>query len=63
MELEVAKVEHIMKIKQDISSLDASIRDDEEDSVLSDFIEDEDTISPEESANTIVTELVVLIIS
>jgi RNA polymerase primary sigma factor len=50
MELEVSKVEHIMKIKQDISSLDASIRDDEEDSVLSDFIEDEDTISPEESA-------------
>lgn len=50
MELEVDKVEHIMKIKQDISSLDASIRDDEEDSVLSDFIEDEDTISPEESA-------------
>ena len=50
MELEVDKVEHIMKIKQDITSLDASIRDDEEDSVLSDFIEDEDTISPEESA-------------
>jgi RNA polymerase primary sigma factor len=50
MEIEVDKVEHIMKIKQDISSLDASIRDDEEESVLSDFIEDEDTISPEESA-------------
>ena len=39
-----------MKIKQDISSLDASVRDDEEDSVLGDFIEDEDTASPEESA-------------
>ena len=50
MEIEVEKVEHIMKIKQDISSLDASVRDDEEDSVLGDFIEDEDTISPEESA-------------
>jgi RNA polymerase primary sigma factor len=50
MEIEVEKVEHIMKIKQDISSLDASIRDDEEDSVLADFIEDEDTVSPEESA-------------
>jgi RNA polymerase primary sigma factor len=50
MEIEVEKVEHIMKIKQDISSLDASIRDDEEESVLADFIEDEDTISPEESA-------------
>lgn len=50
MEIEVDKVEHIMKIKQDISSLDASIRDDEEDSVLSDFIEDEDTARPEELA-------------
>jgi len=50
MEIDVDKVEHIMKIKQDISSLDASIRDDEEESVLADFIEDEDTISPEESA-------------
>lgn len=50
MEIDEAKVEHIMKIKQDISSLDASIRDDEEESVLSDFIEDEDTITPEESA-------------
>lgn len=50
MEIDVDKVEHIMKIKQDISSLDASVRDDEEDSVLADFIEDEDTITPEESA-------------
>lgn len=50
MEIEADKVEHIMKIKQDISSLDASVRDDDEDSVLADFIEDEDTISPEESA-------------
>ena len=50
MEIDIDKVEHIMKIKQDISSLDASIRDDEEDSVLADFIEDEDTVSPEESA-------------
>jgi RNA polymerase primary sigma factor len=52
MEIEVEKVEHIMKIKQDISSLDASVRDDEEDSVLADFIEDEDAVSPEESATS-----------
>jgi RNA polymerase primary sigma factor len=52
MEIDVDKVEHIMKIKQDISSLDANIRDDEEESVLADFIEDEDTVSPEESATT-----------
>ena len=50
MEIGVDKVEHIMKIKQDISSLDASVRDDEEDSVLGDFIEDEEAVSPEESA-------------
>ncbi len=50
MEMDVEKVEHIMKIKQDIHSLDASVRDDEEDSVLGDFIEDEDSVSPEESA-------------
>ena len=52
MEIEVEKVEHIMKIKQDIHSLDQAVRDDEEDSVLGDFIEDEDTITPEESATT-----------
>jgi len=50
MEMEVEKVEHIMKIKQDIHSLDQSVRDDEEDSVLGDFVEDEDTVTPEESA-------------
>jgi RNA polymerase primary sigma factor len=50
MEMDVDKVEHIMKIKQDIHSLDQSVRDDEEDSVLGDFVEDEDTVTPEESA-------------
>ncbi len=52
LNLEVEKIEYIMKIKQDISSLDASIgRDsDDDDSVLGDFIEDEDTSSPEDSA-------------
>ncbi len=64
MEIEVDKVEHIMKIKQDISSLDASVRDDEEDSVLGDFIEDEDTISPEESAtNQLLKEHVKIMLS
>jgi RNA polymerase primary sigma factor len=51
MDMDVDKVEHIMKIKQDISSLDASVRDDEEDSVLGDFIEDEDAKTPTESAS------------
>ncbi len=52
MDIDVEKVEHIMKIKQDISSLDASVRDDEEDSTLGEFIEDEDTPSPDETATT-----------
>lgn len=50
LELEPEKVEYVMKIKQDVNSLDAAVRDDEEDSVLGDFIEDEDTKSPDESA-------------
>ena len=43
-----------MKIKQDIASLDASVgRDGEDDdSSLGDFIEDEDRVSPEDSAAT-----------
>ena len=64
MDLDVDKVEHIMKIKQDISSLDASIRDDEEESVLADFIEDEDAVSPEESAtNQLLKEQVKIMLS
>ncbi len=52
LEMEPDKVEYVMKIKQDITSLDAGVgRDgDEEDSVLRDFIEDEDSATPEESA-------------
>lgn len=50
MEMEPEKIEYVMKIKQDVNSLDAAVRDDEEDSVLGDFIEDEDTKSPDESA-------------
>ena len=52
LEMEPEKVEYVIKIKQDISSLDAGVgRDGEdEDSVLGDFIEDEDSATPEESA-------------
>lgn len=52
LEMEPEKVEYVIKIKQDITSLDAGVgRDGEdEDSVLADFIEDEDTVTPEESA-------------
>jgi RNA polymerase primary sigma factor len=50
--MEPEKVEYVIKIKQDIHSLDAGVgRDGEdEDSVLGDFVEDEDTISPVDSA-------------
>ncbi len=52
LEMEPDKVEYVIKIKQDITSLDAGVgRDGEdEDSVLGDFIEDEDGTTPEESA-------------
>ena len=52
LEMEPEKVEYVMKIKQDITSLDAGVgRDgDDEDSVLKDFIEDEDGKTPEQAA-------------
>ncbi len=52
LEMEPDKVEYVIKIKQDIQSLDAGVGrdDDETDSVLQDFIEDEDSATPEESA-------------
>jgi len=52
MEMEPEKIEYVMKIKQDITSLDANVRDDDDDSVLGDFIEDEEAQSPEEAATT-----------
>ena len=52
LDMEPEKVDYVMRIKQDIASLDASVgRDgDDEDSVLGDFVEDEERDSPEESA-------------
>lgn len=50
MDIEVDKVEHIMKIKQEIHSLDQSIRDDEEETTLADFVPDEESKLPEEMA-------------
>lgn len=52
LEMEPEKVEYVIKIKQDIQSLDAGVGrdDDETDSVLQDFIEDEESTTPEESA-------------
>ncbi len=52
LEMDPEKVEYVMKIKQDIRSLDAGVGRDgeEEDSMLADFIEDEDAASPVDSA-------------
>ncbi|HSX28570.1 MAG TPA: RNA polymerase sigma factor RpoD [Candidatus Saccharimonadales bacterium] len=52
MEMEPEKVEYVMKIKQDITSLDASVRDDDDDSVLGDFVVDEEAENPEEAATS-----------
>ncbi len=54
MDMEPEKIEYVMKIKQDIASLDASVgRDgDDDESSLGDFIEDEDRVSPEDAAAT-----------
>ncbi len=66
LEMEPEKVEYVIKIKQDITSLDAGVgRDGEdEDSVLGDFIEDEDSATPEESAtNQLLKEQVQAVLS
>jgi len=50
MDMDVKKVRHIMKISQDIVSLEAPVGT-EEDSKLGDFIEDDEALSPAESTN------------
>jgi len=46
MGIEVEKVHHIMKISQETVSLETPVGDDDEDSVLAEFIEDEKTAPP-----------------
>ncbi len=50
MDMDVKKVRHILKISQDIVSLEAPVGT-EEDSKLGDFIEDDDALSPAEATN------------
>ena len=50
MDMEMKKVRHILKISQDIVSLEAPVGT-EEDSKLGDFIEDDEALSPAESTN------------
>ncbi|UZE93237.1 MAG: sigma-70 family RNA polymerase sigma factor [Candidatus Nealsonbacteria bacterium] len=46
MGIEVSKVHHLMKISQRTISLETPVGDDEDDSILAEFIKDEKTISP-----------------
>ena len=50
MDMDIKKVRHIIKISQDIVSLEAPVGT-EEDSKLGDFIEDDEALSPSESTN------------
>ncbi len=66
LDMEPEKVDYVMRIKQDIASLDASVghEGDDEDSVLGDFVEDEERDSPEDSAaNQILKEQLAEILS
>jgi RNA polymerase primary sigma factor len=50
MDMDIKKVRHILKISQDIVSLEAPVGA-EEDSKLGDFIEDDEAISPSDATN------------
>ncbi|HIP49903.1 MAG TPA: RNA polymerase sigma factor RpoD, partial [Candidatus Pacebacteria bacterium] len=57
MDLEVEKVRHIQKISQETVSLETSVGDSDDDSVLGDFIEDTESIAPQQGASrTLLTE-------
>ncbi len=47
---DVEKVRHIIKISQDTISLETTVGEDEEDSTLEDFIEDQKSVTPDRSA-------------
>lgn len=51
MNIEVDKVHHIQKISQETVSLETSVGDSDDDSVLGDFIEDTETIMPHQTAS------------
>ncbi len=50
MNVEVEKIRHIQKISQDTISLEQPVGEDEEDSLLGDFIEDDKILSPSQEA-------------
>ena len=51
VEMNPEKVEYMLKVRQDTGSLDASVNNDDDDSVVGDFVVDEDTDSPDEAAS------------
>ncbi len=51
MGMPVEKIHYIQKISQEVISLEAPVGDDDEDSMLSDFIKDEQSMSPDQLAN------------
>ena len=51
MGVDVEKVHYIQKISQEVISLESPIGDDDEDSTLSDFIKDEQSLSPDQLAS------------
>ena len=51
MGIEVEKIHHIQKISQETVSLETSVGDSDDDSVLGDFIEDTETIMPHQQAS------------
>lgn len=51
MGMDVDKIHYIQKISQEVISLESPIGDDDEDSVLADFIKDEQTSSPDQVAS------------
>lgn len=50
MGVDVSKVHYIQKISQEVISLESPIGDDDEDSMLADFIKDESSLSPDQLA-------------
>lgn len=51
MNMEVEKIRHIQKISQETVSLETSVGDSDDDSVLGDFIEDTETVMPHQVAS------------
>ncbi|MDP3731060.1 MAG: sigma-70 family RNA polymerase sigma factor [bacterium] len=50
MNMDIEKVRHIIKISQDTIPLETPVGDDDEDSILADFIPDEESVAPSVSA-------------